>query len=330
MKTSSVLTLLGAAAVWMGCSDDAQPIVGNDAGAGSGGVGGTGGVAGSAGTGGAAGSAGVAGAGASAGHSGGAGVGGSAGAGGAQHMLLGMPERFENPAGVDVSQVSVGFLGVSPGDYPLLEYVGENCMIYDLRAFAGFPTTTPTAGTITVSGGTGSDVVMVPALPSPFNLYKVVGLPPERWNTGDLLNVAAEGAEIPQFDLDITFPERVEATSPDFDSLQPAELIVNRNFDLKLAWEPTDGLVVVFIKQYESSAFESGFYGIRCSFGAQDGEATIPPSMLEHLDPADMTTGSNSRTHLYFGGLAVAEVKLGEYHVLWDAFHGRGIEINVE
>ena len=223
-------------------------------------------------------------------------------------------------------------VGTKGSDYPLLEDVGSNCDKFDGRAFSHYPTDAPNAGIITITGGTGGDIVLEPIEEPPDDLIYENRLGDEHpWLPGDALHIVAAGAEVPAFDLAYEFPERVVPTSPDFSKYGEALFVLNRAKGLTLQWEPTEGFVAVKINQYDSPEYEAGGgFGVGCFFPAEDGLGIVPAELTAQLDPADALGTASSRTTMYFGGFARATTTVGPYEVRWESWNEVGIDVNVE
>ncbi len=132
------------------------------------------------------------------------------------------------------------------------------------------PTSTPSAGTITVGDAALSFPLAWVALNGDFEGGWVDGGSP--WPAGALLTVHASGADVPAFDATTTVPTALVVTSPD----PSGSIDITRASGMTLAWQPGDGDVVGELDQPNVDG-GTGSVLLACRFPRSAGGGTIPP-----------------------------------------------------
>ncbi len=105
-------------------------------------------------------------------------------------------------------------LGLLPPRCSTTEF--GTCRVIDCLLKAGpvVGLTGVSAGTVTVHGGTGADVVLSP---DGFGVYAPYSDSAQRWHPGDVLQISASGSTVPAFASLLTFPTALALTSPESD-----------------------------------------------------------------------------------------------------------------
>jgi hypothetical protein len=155
----------------------------------------------------------------------------------------------------------------------------EDCPASD--AGLPLPTSTASAGTLQITGGT-MPVSLVPSGTS----YPPVQGTSRLWNGGESIHVTAAGAEVPAFDIGLTAPSYVTVTAPAWPALG-SNLTIDRTQPLTLSWSGgQDGTVEVQLRV--SGARQ---VGVVCMFPAASGSGSIPVTALAKFPVA--TTGAS-------------------------------------
>ena len=152
-------------------------------------------------------------------------------------------------------------------------------------------------GTVTISGGSGSAIVMTPDAQEVY-AGEVDGL---AYAPGDAITISATGSAAPAFSGSLTFPAEVGApvTIP---------VTVSKSAGVTVTWGAVDTPVHVIITQVPDNART---LSVDCTFDGSTGTATIPASSLAEL----LVQSAN----LGVGGIARMTSSAGMYAVELEA-----------
>lgn len=244
--------------------------------------GGTGGAGGAGGSGGAAGAPGG-----GAGQAGNASTGGSGGAAGdtgKEPILLSIGTFIDGPQTIS-NAIFVNFVG----DRCEIKTFGK-CEVRNCRITGDGGTSELTgvsAGEITISGGSGGDVKLVP---DELGVYNMFHKPVAYWPVGAPLHVSAAGATVPAFTVDLSLLSVAVLTDPDSTNPPAGGVTIDRTQGITVKWEPTDETVVVGVLQ--EPFFKKGKWdqiqGL-CPFAGQDGTGTLPAQFFDDFEAAYAT-----------------------------------------
>ncbi len=159
----------------------------------------------------------------------------------------------------------------------------------------------PSAGILTVSGGTGAPLVVPPiAFPSGIQ-YGYYGSTP-RWANGEQVGYDASGDVIPSFRGSLMFPRYPSVLSPTSTSGSVVPVAVAR--DLVVSWSPTDA-PFVFAQFFAPRLMPARF--LECAFSGSLGTGSVPSAALRQLGGSDtwMRISGLAITTVWAGGLPV-------------------------
>jgi hypothetical protein len=140
---------------------------------------------------------------------------------------------------------------------------------------------TVSAGNITVSGGMGMPIVMMPGAMGAYSFTEMA----QRFNAGTNVMVSASGSPmgVPNFMGSVVVPAPVTVTAPLLNPLMPYPVM--RSMPLEVSWTgATTGSVRVFM-----AAGAGGIGGaaagdsVNCIVPARGGRGTVPPEALAAL-----------------------------------------------
>jgi hypothetical protein len=199
------------------------------------------------------------------------------------YVLAGTPQ-----AGMSASATFLSFAANSSGGAGCPTTTDGPCAIDDCPIFAAdagvIPPKNASAGTVHVAGGS----VPLQLVPSGSTYAPAQG-PARLWNGGEQLDVMADGADVPSFDLKVTAPSYVTVTAPAWPAVG-AKIAIDRTQSLPIAWSGgSDGTVQVGIYALTSTRSTS----VTCGFPASSGSGSVPPSVLAKI-PAAPTSASIS------------------------------------
>ena len=317
MRPVAFCTILCGLLAAMACADD-EPLGEISPGGSGGGSGASGGLGGSVGIGGSGGDAG----------------GGAAGAAAQQrYAFLVEVEQGVTGRRFRFSRVRASLADFEHDALPELQTVG-GCDIIDYQDFEGYPSWTPTPGSITVS--TSDDTVTMEPLLGPegtlvpqLYAYDATVLEIPRWLPGQRVIVGANGDVVHGFQAALGFPEQVVSELPLVRFHKEVLPRLERMEDLRLVWDPIEEQVGVSIVQYRADALDRVAYDIRCAFVGGTGQGRIPSAVLTGLDPDDMLSVELSRTELFVSGQKMMTITKGDYEIRVTLSYGQGYMVNV-
>ncbi len=285
-------------------SDDSPDATGSG---GTGGAGGTGGSGGTAATGGTAGAGGTGGTGATGGTGGTGGAGATGGTGGSAGGTTAVP--------LELGLYQLEAFGGNESQARFRNYTGgrckrtqvSTCTFEDCRPATG-TWEGVSAGTITLSGGAGADVVLQPGANGIYPLFIVDGF---RWAAGDKITTSATGATVPAFSAELTIPTPIVLPA------QGSTLILDPKVARAVSWTPTDQTVTVMLAQWMGT--DLPLYG-SCDFPGADGTGSIPAELLALFEEG---IGSPTAAILV-SHTATVETNAGDYPLRLHAMHAQG------
>jgi hypothetical protein len=275
-------------ALFAGCGDDSTDTPP----AATGGSGGADSSAGAAGTAGTAGSAGASG--------GSAGSAGQAGAASGPFRVI--LYEYTGPAPLTSEAYFENYTGTV-----CAETLVGNCRYQDCRPGIGSIKGVP-AGTITISKGTGADVVLSPDVDGFYEPYSSQN---STWKAGDPISIAATGATVPAFSGTLTFPEVVSVTG------DVSSRVIDPTVPYEVKWTPTDETVTVFLTQWYGNTPLDQANGI-CEFPGADGAGSIPAELLAKFDKGL----ASDQGGLLITHTSTKDATAGSYALRYEARHG--------
>lgn len=161
--------------------------------------------------------------------------------------------------------------------------VVTSCPLDSNRGAAPFPH----AGTITVSGLTGGDSVIVP---NADGTYPADPGMRQLWSGGDPITFDLGGADVPAYFTTVIAPTQVVITEPD---VTPGAFDVDRSSDFTVRW--TGGAVGDELGMVLTASDDAAETILACRFEAGDGVAVVPASVLARFPAGSgrFTAGSS-------------------------------------
>src|SRR5262249_33383252 len=126
------------------------------------------------------------------------------------------------------------------------------------------PGTFDSAGTVTISGATGGNIVLAPDSNNHYSAMSQ-GL---KYAADEVLSISSTGATVPPFSAQVTFPARLTVTSP-------TTLTTLNKSGFSASWTGTTGSVIFRISQYPNGSPETH---IDCVFDGTAGTGAVPGS----------------------------------------------------
>ena len=289
---SNILAIVWVAAVVAACSTDDSG--GNAGGSETGGAGDSGGAGGSAGSGATGGAGG-----------GSSGEGGQAGGGVTNEAPVFLQvAQWEGADGNPAAEVAVVTYSQSDPAKRCYTHETGSCAVMDCRTSkygALSPYSSSSAGTITVSGGTGPDIVLRPKTNGSYDASTEAGT---KWSPGDAIRMSAPGDELRAFDVEATMPTPMDFLQPDVENAGPDDIHIDGARGFMVTWTPTDNEVFLQLLE-DSGGTEPDFLLTQCRFPGSSGAGEIPLALMGGYE------GGKALTLFCPGHVQVVEKPLG-------------------
>ena len=184
-------------------------------------------------------------------------------------------------------------------------------------ADAGTTTRAPSAGVITISGGTMAPITLTP---DPLGHYANATTMFQRWHDGDRVSIAAAGGDVPAFATELIFPPQVtiDQPTPPFGAI----IAIDRATGLDIRWTGTGPrLMQVVIEQTVTrSDASTATHFVDCWYPISDLAATVAPAAIRDFEST--MDGGTSSVGVIVSPVANATVTAGDYQITIQATPG--------
>lgn len=226
-----------------------------------------------------------------------------------------------------VPQTMAGLIVLHEGDNatgPRVDYRDDHCFAYS-GLWTGSGESLPAFGKILLKGAKEGEKALT-ASPNFYGYGSPLPVGDDSgWDEGDVMRMTAEGDQLPGFDESGTVPKAAALTTFDITAAEKNGYTIHRDRELTLSWVPQGGEVQILIVQFREGDGEA-VKGIRCAFSGEDGQGTVPQSLIGGLLPAD----GLERTNLYFEGLNRVTTKIEGMNLEFAVFNGSNFTARIE
>ncbi|MGH7282068.1 MAG: hypothetical protein ACRELY_11130 [Polyangiaceae bacterium] len=172
-----------------------------------------------------------------------------------------------------VAGAGAGFSTPAPLSDVCPDIAAGDCVLFDCGGgqMHGYATDSESAGTLTISGGTPSDVVTLTLQAD--HAYEGFAADASVFETGTPVTFMGTGAAVPAFSQTLTLPSLPTLTSP---TISSGTLTIDRTTDFAMTWSGGNADVVAV-------SILSSNKQIACEFPATASSGVIPSTLLTHL-----------------------------------------------
>lgn len=200
-----------------------------------------------------------------------------------------------------VAAAGAGFSEPEAGADTCPVVAAGDCLLFDCGGgqVHGYATDSASAGALTVSGGTPTDVVTLTLQPD--HAFEGFAADASAFQTGAVVTFMGTGGDVPGFSQTLTLPSLPTLTSP---VISGGVLTIDRTTDFSMTWSGgnADVVAVTILRSNKQ---------IACEFPASASSGVIPSVLLTHL-----STGSAPMSFLAYAKVIASE---GAYVVRFHA-----------